>query len=326
MFDFEFNSQIGKYMKDFLIQKQDLGFKIKPYYYYFREFDNMLYSHGNPEYITEGSIEAWDNLKTDLSTNSRISRHNKIRKLCIYIHDRNQDSFVPDTSSLKERRTFVPYVFSHEQIHRILMEADNIPFCNHYRLHHLMIPAALRMLYGCGYRESELLNMKLKDMNLDTGVTIVIGKGGKERYVVMAPGLLSYIKEYVRNLTSEMDTEWLFPRVKVFESGHYSDRALYNSFREITLKCGIPHGGRSRGPRVHDLRHTFAVHSLESQLRMGYKPMEIIPRLAAYMGHSHYKDTLYYLHLTEEAFPDLMIDYEECFSSLLPKGVFHEED
>lgn len=81
------------------------------------------------------------------------------------------------------------------------------------------------------------------------------------------------------------------------------------------------------GPRVHDLRHTFAVHSLESQLRMGYKPMEIIPRLAAYLGHAHYKDTLYYLHLTEEAFPDLVSDFEECFSALLPKGVvIHEED
>lgn len=327
MWDFEFSSNIGSYMKEFLIQKIDLGYGISHYYYYFHEFDSLLYEIGDPAVITRESIDAWDNLKTDLSTRTRISRHNKIRTLCIYVHDRDSISFVPDTCSLKERCTFVPYVFSRDEIKRIIAEADNLPFRHNARLRHLIIPAAIRMLYGCGYRASELLNMKLKDIDLETGVTIVAGKGGKERYVVMAPGLLSYMKEYVQVLTDEIDTEWLFPRIVTFESGHYSTGALYTNFREITFKCGIRHGGRSLGPRVHDLRHTFAVHSLEKQLRLGYKPMEIIPRLAAYLGHSHYKDTLYYLHLTEEAFPDLIVDFEECFSALLPKGtVTYEED
>lgn len=321
MWNFEFKSQIGIYMKDFLVQKQDLGFNIKNYYYYFHEFDDMLCTIGNPSCITSEAIEAWDKLKNGMSTRTRITRHNMIRTLCIYIHDRNSDSFVPDTSCLKNRCTFVPYVFSRNEIHRIILEADNLPFCNHSRLRHLIIPAAIRMLYGCGYREGELLNMKIKDVDTETGVTTVIGKGSKERYVVMAPGLLSYMKEYIYILTNEIDTEWLFPRIHTFETGHYSRNALYSNFREITLKCGIQHGGRSLGPRVHDLRHTFAVHSLETQLRQGYKPMEIIPRLAAYLGHSHYKDTLYYLHLTEEAFPDLAAEFEECFSSLLPRGI-----
>lgn len=327
MWNFEFNSQLGPYMRDFLVQKQDLGYSIRGYYYYFHEFDDMLCSIGNPDHITPETIDAWDSLKTHLSTRTKISRHNKIRTLCVYIHDRNQNSYVPDTCGLQNRCTFVPYIFSKKEINRIITEADNLPFRQSTRLRHIIMPAAIRMLYGCGYREAELLNMKLKDVDLNTGVTTVVGKGGKERYVVMAPGLLSYMQQYVHILTNEIDTEWLFPRTCSFESGHYSANALYTNFREITLKCGIQHGGRSSGPRVHDLRHTFAVHSLEAQLRMGYKPMEIIPRLAAYLGHAHYKDTLYYLHLTEEAFPDLISDFEECFSALLPKGVvIHEED
>ena len=327
MWNFEFNSQLGFYMQDFLIQKQDLGFNIKNYYYYFHEFDDMLCSVGNPEYITPKIIDAWDNLKADRSTRTRIARHNNIRTLCIYIRDRDSNTFVPDTCCLKNRCTFVPYVFSRDEIHRIITEADNLPFRRNAKLRHLIIPAAIRMLYGCGYREGELLNMRLQDVDLDTGVTTVTGKGGKERYVVMAPGLLAYMREYIHILTDEIDTEWLFPRTQSFKSGHYSRNALYTNFREITLKCGIHHGGRSLGPRVHDLRHTFAVHSLETQLRMGYKPMEIIPRLAAYLGHAHYKDTMYYLHLTEETFPDLISEFEECFSALLPKGVVvHEED
>lgn len=327
MWSFEFKSQIGTYMKEFLIQKQDLGFSIKNYHYYFHEFDNMIFTNGNSDHITSDDIETWDKLKSELSTRTRIARHNIIRTLCIFIRDRNPDSYVPDTCCLVNRCTFVPYVFSHTEIKNIIAEADNLPFRQNARLRHLIIPAAIRMLYGCGYRVGELLNMRLKDIDLDTGVTIVTGKGGKERYVVMAPGLLSYMREYIHILTAEIDTEWLFPRTQSFESGHYSRNALYTNFREITLKCGIQHAGRSLGPRIHDLRHSFCVHSLEMQLNLGYKPMEIIPRLAAYLGHAHYKDTLYYLHLTEEAYPDLAADFEECFASLLPKGtVSYEED
>lgn len=179
MWDYEFNSQLGHYMRDFLIQKQDLGFNIKNYHYYFHEFDDMLCSIGNPDCITPDTIDSWDSLKTDRSTRTRIVRHNKIRTLCIYIHDRNKNSFVPDTCCLKNRCTFVPYVFSRDEIHRIISESDNLPFRRNARLRHLIIPAAIRMLYGCGYREGELLNMKLQDVDLDTGVTTVLGKGGK---------------------------------------------------------------------------------------------------------------------------------------------------
>lgn len=326
MLNYDFNSNLGMQMKNFLIQKETLGFSIKNYCYYFHEFDDLLCSIGNPMIVTEQAIDSWDQLKPHLTTRTRIARHNKIRTLCIYIRDRIPESYVPDTSGLRNRCTFVPYVFSHQEIHNIIAESDKLPFRQNARLRHLIIPAALRMLYGCGYRVGELLNMKQSDLDLDTGVSVVVGKGGKPRYVILAPGLLAYMEEYVRILNKEIDSEWLFPRTQCFEEGHYSRNSLYTNFREILLKCEIHHGGRSNGPRLHDLRHTFAVHSLEAQLRQGYSPMEIIPRLAAYMGHQRYEDTLYYLHLTEEAFPDLISDYENCFTSILPKGVVHYED
>lgn len=319
-------SKLANQMELFIRQKKDNGYETKNYIYYLHEFDRLLVKLGDPPKITVEAIEEWDKQKPELTTRTKIARHNIIRMFCIYVQDRNPDSYVPDTSCLKGRCTFVPYVFSREQMHHIITVADNLPYRRNARLRHLIIPTAIRLLYGCGYRTGELLNMRIKDIDMETGVSVVTGKGGKMRYVVIAPNLLVYLRRYVENVMSEIDSEWLFPCTTAFEKNHYSRNSLYANFRELTYSCGIQHGGRSHGPRLHDLRHTFAVHSLENQLRQGYEPMEIIPRLAAYMGHSHYKDTLYYLHLTEDIYPDLTKQIEQCFGTFFPKGAIKDEE
>ena len=99
---------------------------------------------------------------------------------------------------------------------------------------------------------------------------------------------------------------------------------IYDNFRELLFACNIPHTGN--GPRVHDFRHTFAVHTLEKQLSDGYDPMVIVPRLAAYLGHKSYRETCWYIHLTVASFPELSQKLDRAFVGIIPVGGETDEE
>ena len=136
--------------------------------------------------------------------------------------------------------------------------------------------------------------------------------GGKDRLVPVHNSVIEYLRSYSAQLPDER--EWFFPSA----CGHYSIKTIYDNFRELLFACNIPHTGN--GPRVHDFRHTFAVHTLEKQLSDGYDPMVIVPRLAAYLGHKSYRETCWYIHLTVASFPELSQKLDRAFVGIIPVG------
>lgn len=160
-------------------------------------------------------------------------------------------------------------------------------------------------------RVNEALRLRTTDVNLESGViSIFNGKGGKDRLVPIHSSLSEYLREYTGKLL--LDREWFFPSA----SGHYSSNTIYENFRELLFMSHIHHTGN--GPRVHDFRHTFAVHTLEKQLAEGYDPMIIVPRLAAYLGHKSYRETCWYIHLTIASFPELAQKLDSAFAGIIP--------
>ena len=170
-------------------------------------------------------------------------------------------------------------------------------------------------------RVNEALRLRTTDVDLESGViSILNGKGGKDRLVPIHSSLSEYLREYTGKLL--LDREWFFPSA----SGHYSSNTIYENFRELLFMSHIHHTGN--GPRVHDFRHTFAVHTLEKQLAEGYDPMIIVPRLAAYLGHKSYRETCWYIHLTIASFPELAQKLDSAFAGIIPVigGEIIEED
>ena len=84
---------------------------------------------------------------------------------------------------------------------------------------------------------------------------------------------------------------------------------------------GIPHGGRGRGPRLHDLRHTFAVHRLEDWIREGADLQARLPILATYMGHQSLAGTQRYLRITPYVFPNIVADLRRVVGHAIPTEV-----
>jgi integrase len=202
--------------------------------------------------VTKELIDAWDLLKPYLSNRSKIVRHNAIRAFAKFAYTQDGISYVPDTSKLKNSSTFTPHIFTVEEIRRLLYAADNLPVRNNAPTRHLVIPAVIRLLYCCGFRIGEVLRLRVKDVDLDTGIiTVHNGKGGKDRLVPVHNSVIEYLRSYSAQLPDER--EWFFPSA----CGHYSIKTIYDNFRELLFACNIPHTGN--GPRVHDFRHTFAV-------------------------------------------------------------------
>jgi len=93
----------------------------------------------------------------------------------------------------------------------------------------------------------------------------------------------------------------------------YKGNSIYGAFRKFLWDAGISHGGRGKGPRVHDLRHTFAVHCLRKWVRNGNDINASVPYLAAYMGHTHFRHSQVYVRLTADIFPDIVAKLEQNF-------------
>ncbi len=90
------------------------------------------------------------------------------------------------------------------------------------------------------------------------------------------------------------------------------------NFRRFLWQARIPHGGRGHGPRVHDLRHAFAVNNLRDWFIHGEDVGALLPVLQTYMGHSSIADTAYYLRLTAESYPHIGAQVQRVIGDVVP--------
>ena len=95
--------------------------------------------------------------------------------------------------------------------------------------------------------------------------------------------------------------------------------SVYNWFRKSLVISGIPHIGDHQGPRVHDFRHTFAVHSLVQMAKSGLDLYYSLPLLSTFLGHKSLDATEQYVRLTVEMYPDLLKDEKGICAYVFPK-------
>ena len=94
---------------------------------------------------------------------------------------------------------------------------------------------------------------------------------------------------------------------------------VYKNFRRFLWRAGISHGGRGKGPRVHDFRHTYAVHCLKKWVEQEKDLSVYLPVLKTYMGHDSFEETAYYLRLTADVFPDITLKLENSYPEIIPE-------
>lgn len=211
---------------------------------------------------------------------------------------------------------FKPYIFTYEQIQRIIYYSDHIPHDPRSPYHHMVWPAIIRTLYSCGLRISECLYLKKGHVDLTEGVlSIEKSKKGTSRYVPISASLKNYLKQYSLNTLPLLEkSDYFFPSYYSF--GPYAPTTAQNRIKGLYKLAEIPLTNTNRLPRIHDLRHTFCCHALESMREKGYDLYYSLPILSAYVGHQGIRDTERYLHLPEFQHDQLITAGEVILSNI----------
>ncbi len=195
---------------------------------------------------------------------------NAIKYYYEYVLGRKKEYYFIDRP---KRGYKLPEVLSKPEIARMIKSTKNI---KHKSL--------LSVMYSCGLRRSEAINLKPTDIESDRMlIKIRDGKGNKDRYVPLSAGVLKLVRKYYRE---EKPKNWLFPG----ENGkQYSETSVLNIVKAAAQKAGI-----TRRVYPHILRHSFATHHLEQGTDLRY--------IQIWLGHSSTKTTEIYTHVSQNDF------------------------
>jgi integrase len=313
-----FSSIFAPQLEAFVSQKQALGYDYSAQVRMLRNFDRMIQEH--PEIrepvLTGDVVGLWSTPHLGESPRNQLCRISVIRQFGVYLNQKGQNAYLCPYPHQKDIQDYQPYIFSHDEIVRIFRVADSMKYRQASPLAHVTTPMVLRILYGTGMRISEVLNLRRKDVDLDAGTIFVLqSKGFKDRLIPMSASLLQAFHSYFEKVECEGNEDIVFPS----RTGALLHKnTFYTRFRNILWRAGISHRGRGKGPRVHDLRHTFAVHCLNRWAAEKKDITLLLPVLAVYLGHEHLRMTTHYLRLTAEVYPELVSRFEAHFGDVVP--------
>lgn len=320
-----FQSILGELITGFIEEKRAVGYKYKKGSSLLKRFDTLAAKEDLLEMkLPKELVLLWTEKKPNETDSTRNGRISIIRGLAKYMVRLGHEAYVFPAASISiARYSYVPYIFSEIELKNIFTMCDRYPISDVSPNRHLILPLLFRILYGCGLRISEALNLRLKDVDLIQGTLFIRdAKFGKERIVPMAKTLLESCRLYVERV-HQFDSENTFFFLSPY-GGRYKESTMYKLFREILWKAGISHSGR--GPRLHDLRHSFAVHCLKKWVLNEEDITSLLPYLSAFLGHVDLRGTQHYLRLTADLYPKIIISVEQNFSTLIPEVSFDETD
>ncbi len=224
--------------------------------------------------------------------------------MALFLNLRGIPAYIYPKELVKTTDDFVPYIFTKDEISRILQEADAIgPNKNKFVNTPYIYPAVIRVLYGCGLRVSEALALKCEHVDLDNGILIIMnGKNHGSRLVPLSESLRGYLSMYDSKV-ERADNPYFFPALR---NERYSPATILTQFRRLEEKAGISQLSNGKYPRVHDLRHTFSVHALEQMIHKRMDPYCSLPILSTYLGHKGIESTEKYLRLTKQYFINIL--------------------
>ena len=171
----------------------------------------------------------------------------------------------------------------------------------------------LLLLYGAGLRIGEALSLTIDDIDLHQAyLHIIETKFFKSRLVPIGKDLNGVMTEYVLNGKRCHMFPAKAPLFSFYDGSPLSKSAARNAFRRLRSHAGVlREGGPRRQPRLHDLRHTAAVHRLIAWYRSGEDLQKLLPKLATYLGHVDLSSTQCYLTMTPELLQQAGLRFEQ---------------
>ena len=317
---FTYRSPLATWIERYVAMKQSAGIKGLDAQWRLKELDDFAFeSSYDKTFITEEFASRWRASRINDSAGTLYRKYSEIAQFSRFLCRNGQPSYIPIMPKTPAK-DFIPYIFTRQQMSNIFKACDD------KRMEHkdmssvlFVMPALLRMLYSTGLRVSEALSLTNADVNLEDGIIMVRKtKNGKERMVPIRKSLSSVLKQYLHYRAKLPVAGTTAPSNLFFIKPNGSSMTTYSvycQFKMVLSQCGIPHQGNHHGPRVHDLRHTAAVHSLAQMSRAGLDTTTSLPVLSAFLGHQSLDATEKYVRLTAAMYPEI----EERLSCTYPE-------
>ena len=297
-------STLRQAAEQYLQLRRDLGYKLRETGRRLEDFVAFAERKGAPHVTTDLALR-WAQQPAGVQPATWASRLRIVRRFALWLSAADRRTEVPLAGLLPGRYVRRrPYIYSDAEIKDLVRAAGQLASAAGLR------GRTYATLFGLvavtGMRISEVVALDREDVDLDEGILrIRRTKFGKSRLVAVHDSTRQVLAEYAR----ERDRIVRRPAAPAFFLSEGGDRvtacaARYN-FAKVSREVGLraPTAGRhGRGPRLHDMRHRFAVCTLLRWYRAGIDVEREIPKLATYLGHVHVNETYWYL----EAVPELL--------------------
>lgn len=244
-------------------------------------------------------IEAYQQSLADLAPRSQGNRFSVVRQLCEYLARTDPLNYVPEPSRFRASSAeHAPYIYSRNEIRAMLAAAAELPPAGSLRPH--TYRTLLGLLYCTGIRIGEALALNIEHFfPAEQRLYIAEGKFRKARWIVLSDSADLALQHYLERRLAKTPRSPDAPLLLNERRKRLCYPTVNQAFKKLLRQCGITEHGRT-GPRIHHIRHTFAVHRLLAWYRSGQDVNAWLPALATYLGHVDVSSTHIYLRPTAE--------------------------
>jgi integrase len=286
-------------IRDYLTMRRGLGFKLVRHEAGLQEFVSFLKQKRSPHITVNLALE-WATRHTRHAPYEWAARLTVVRGFARYWSATDPATEVPPLGLLPYRPPRAqPYFYSNREIQALLRAAKERPSIDPLRA--WTYYCLFGLLAVTGLRLGEALNLRIRDIDWSEGALTIRGaKFGKSRLVPLHTSTRKVLADYARRRARRFAA----PAEEYFlvnKNGNRLDKGeVHRMFYILSRQIGLRAADASRGPRLHDFRHRFAVQTLLRWYRNGEDPKRRLPILSTYLGHAHVTDTYWYLTGTPE--------------------------
>lgn len=291
-------SSLRQASEDYLRIRRALGFKLISEDKLLGSFVSYMEAAG-AERVTVDHALRWATLSASAKPVYHAKRLRAVRGFARYLHtiDPAHELLPTDLLPSGGWRRPAPYIYSPQEITALMVAAGRLKT----RLGAATAQTLIGLLAVTGMRVGEAIRLDRDDLDLQHGRLIVRkGKFGKSRQLPLHPTTINALRDYL----SLRDTLKPQPQTAALLIGTWGDRlrrdVIEHTFRLLRQRVGLPARPGSRAPRLHDMRHSFAVHTMLDAYRSGGDPTACASALSTYLGHADPGASYWYLSAAPE--------------------------
>lgn len=298
-----FRSAFGKAIEQYIGTRRTLGCKYAKEVSALRGWDTFLYQQ-KVKTLNRECFCLWTKTNSHLTAKTQSNYWYCVRGFLAHYARQHPHCFVPDQTPFRRLSPArLPRLVSTEEMARLLATAAQLENRRSTPLRSHTVQIGLTLLFCCGLRAGELLRLQLRHYEVaDQLLRIEETKFNKSRLVPLAPSVALALERYLEQrrhcgIPTKPESVLMWCGRLPEPKAAYALPSFTDIWKRLCVSAGVV-DERGRPPRVHDLRHSFAVEALHRWYEQGVNVQSRLPHLAAYLGHTGPSSSHYYLHLT----------------------------